>query len=230
MKANKHTRDYMLGHLKEMISEERWQKFHQILNLRTRYLTVVLEDIFQPHNASAVIRTCELMGIQDLHIIENRNIYETNREIVVGSDKWINMHKYSKSENNTLHCFKTLQKKGYKIVAATPHKDDCLITELPLNKKTAIVFGTEGDGLSETAIEHADAFIKIPMYGFTESYNISVSAALCLYELTGRMRREVKNWQLSQQEKDILLLDYALKSIKNPKTFVRRMKMELGLL
>lgn len=229
MKADKHTRNYMLGHLKEMISEERWQKFHHILDLRTRYLTVVLEDIFQPHNASAVIRTCELMGIQDLHIIENRNIYETNRDIVVGSDKWINMHKYSKSENNTLQCFTKLKRKGYKILATTPHKDDSLITELPLDKKTAIVFGTEGDGLSETAIEHADAFVKIPMYGFTESYNISVSAALCLYELTGRMRREVKNWQLSQQEKDILLLDYALKSIKNPKTFVHRMKMELGL-
>ncbi len=227
MKFDKCERDYILGHLQQMISEERWQKFRDILSQRTRYITVVLEDIFQPQNASAVIRTCELMGIQDLHIIENRNPYEINRDIVVGSDKWINLHKYNRHDHNTLNCFKQLKNKGYRIVATTPHKNDVHITQLPLDKKTALVLGNEGDGLSEAALEHADAFVKIPMYGFTESYNLSVSAAICVYEITGRMRKEVKGWQLNAEEKDILLFDYALKTIKNPRTFIRRMKMEL---
>ena len=227
MKLQKNEQEYILDHLQHMISEERWKKFQQIISQRTRYITVVLEDIFQQHNASAVIRTCELMGIQDLHIIENRNPYEVNRDIVVGSDKWINIHKYNRQDQNTLQCFKQLRSKGYRIVATSPHKNDVLITELPLNQKTAIVLGNEGDGLSETALQHADAFVKIPMYGFTESYNISVSAAISLYELTGKMRKEVPGWQLTADEKNTLLLDYALKTIKNPRTFLRRMKMEL---
>ncbi len=227
MSFEKYSRNYILGHLKEMISDERWQKFHDIIDVRTRYITVVLEDIFQPHNASAVIRTCELMGIQDLHITENRNSYELNKDIVVGADKWINLYKFNENANNTLQCYKELKRKGYRIVATSPHKNDILITHLPLEQKTALVLGNEGDGLSETALEHADAFVKIPMYGFTESYNISVSAAICLYELTGRMRKEVINWQLTEEEKETLLLDFALKTIKNPKTFMRRMRIEL---
>lgn len=227
MKFDKYEREHILGHLQQMISEERWEKFQQILSQRTHYITVVLEDIFQPHNASAVIRTCELMGIRDLHIIENRNPYEVNRDIVVGSDKWINLHKYNRHDHNTLQCFNHLKSKGYRIVATTPHNTDVLITELPLDQKTALVLGNEGDGLSETALQYADAFVKIPMYGFTESYNLSVSTAICLYELTRRMRQEAPSWQLTNEETEILLIDYALKSIKNPRTFMQRMKLEL---
>lgn len=227
MNFDKYTRNYILGHLKEMISEERWQKFHDIIDVRTRYITVVLEDIFQTHNASAVIRTCELMGIQDLHIIENRNSYELNKDIVVGADKWVNLYKFNKNKNNTLQCYKELKKKGYRIVATSPHKNDVLISQLPLDQKTALVFGNEGDGLTDNALNNADAYVKIPMYGFTESYNISVSAALCLYELSGRMRNEVKNWQLTEEEKESLLINFALKTIKNPRTFMGRMRIEL---
>ncbi|MFN3554624.1 MAG: TrmH family RNA methyltransferase [Bacteroidales bacterium] len=227
IKADAFATRYMLDHLVEMISEERWQKFHEVLDQRTRWITVVLEDIFQPHNASAVIRTCELMGVQDLHIIENQNLYEINPDIVVGSNKWLTMRKYNQLEHNTLNCFDQLRQNGYRIVATSPHKNDCLISELPLNQKTAIVLGTEGPGLSDVAMQNADAFVKIPMHGFTESYNISVSAALTMYELCGRLRREVTHWQLTEQEREMLLLDYALKSIKNPRTFIRRMKMEL---
>jgi tRNA (guanosine-2'-O-)-methyltransferase len=227
MNFDKYTRNYILGHLKEMISEERWQKFNDVIDVRTRYITVVLEDIFQTHNASAVIRTSELMGIQDLHTIENRNSYELNKDIVVGADKWINLYRFNKNKNNTLQCYKELKKKGYRIVATSPHKNDVLISQLPLDQKTALVFGNEGDGLTDNALNNADAYVKIPMYGFTESYNISVSAALCLYELSRRMRSEVKNWQLTEEEKETLLINFALKTIKNPRTFMGRMRTEL---
>ncbi len=211
-----------------MISEDRWQKFRQVVSQRTRYVTLVLEDIFQAHNASAVIRSCELMGVQDLHIIENRNNYEISRDIVVGSHKWVNLHKHNKWVDNTKGCFKHLRKQGYRIVATSPHKNDCLLSELPLDNKTALVFGNEGGGLSDTALENVDAFVKIPMYGLTESYNLSVSAAICMYELIHRMKKEEQNWQLSQEEQDILLFNYALNSIRNPITFMRRMKAELS--
>ena len=222
-KFDKPTRDFLLTYLQEMISEERWAKFHNILDHRTRYITVVLEDIYQPHNASAVIRTCELLGIQDLHIIENNNPYEINPDIVVGSNKWINIFRYNSGKHNTLSCFTKLRKKGYRIVATSPHKDDCTLEELPLDKETALVFGNEGFGLSDTALENADAFVKIPSCGFTESYNLSVSAAICLYHLTGKLEKSTTDWQLSAEEREVLLLDYCLKTVKNPTIILRNL-------
>ena len=139
---------------------------------RTRYLTVVLEDIFQSQNASAVLRTCDCFGIQDVHIIENRNPYEINPDVELGSAKWLNMNRYNKSGHNTLEAFTELRKKGYKIIATSPHKNDLMIQDLPIEHKIALVFGSEREGLSDIALQNADAFVKIPMYGFTESFNI----------------------------------------------------------
>jgi tRNA (guanosine-2'-O-)-methyltransferase len=221
---------YLLKHLKEIILPERWHRFEQILDQRTRYITVVLEDIYQTHNASAVLRTCECMGIQDLHVIENENEYNVNPDIVVGSSKWITIKKYNKKKkNNTLECFKRLREQGYRIVATSPHKNDSLIHELPIDQKTALVFGNEGKGLSEAAMKNADTFVRIPMFGFTESYNLSVSAALCLYELLPRIRQSDLPWKLSEEELNILLVDFAMKSIRNPIIFKRKMMQELGM-
>jgi tRNA (guanosine-2'-O-)-methyltransferase len=224
MNFDNKTRDYFLKQLQEIIQTDRWQKFEQVLNQRTRYLTIVLEDIFQNHNASAVLRTCECMGIQDLHVIENLNEYTINPDIVVGSNKWICIHKHNKKKrDNTLGCYKALKAQGYRIVATSPHEDGYLLDELPLDQKTALVFGNEGKGLTETAMKHADAFVKIPMYGFTESYNISVSAAICMHELGPRLRNSTYPWQLSEDEYKDLLLDFALKSIRYPIVFKKEM-------
>ncbi len=220
---DKPTRSYLLKAIREMIYDERWEKFTEVINQRTRYLSLVLEDFYQPHNGSAIIRTCELMGIQDLHVIENRNPYEINKDIVVGSNKWINIIHYRQEEHNTLKCFEKLRKKGYRIVATSPHKNDCLLKELPLDQKTALVFGNEGFGLSDVALKNADGYVRIPSVGFTESYNLSVSAALCIYELRERMTHEKIAWQLSDEEKEILLLNYALKSVRNPTMLVKNL-------
>jgi len=219
------TTNYLITCIREIITEERWAKFQEVLSYRTNHIAVVLEDIYQPHNASAVIRTCELLGINHLHIIENQNLYEINPDIVVGSDKWIKIHKHNTSQNNTLNCFRKLRNKGYRIVATSPHKNDCLIEEIPLDQKTALVFGNEGLGLSETALGHADAYVKIPSFGFTESYNISVAVALSLYQLTSRLRQNHTHWQLIHDEKQQLLLEYALKSVRQPQILVKRLLM-----
>jgi tRNA (guanosine-2'-O-)-methyltransferase len=217
------TTDYLIACIREIITVERWAKFEEVLASRTNHIAVVLEDIYQPHNASAVIRTCELLGINHLHIIENQNPYEINPDIVVGSDKWIKINKHNSADNNTLKCYRKLRNKGYRIVATSPHKNDCLIEELPLDQKTALVFGNEGFGLSETALAQADAYVKIPSYGFTESYNISVAVALSLYQLTSRLKKSHPNWQLPHDEKQQLLLEYALKSVRQPQILVKRL-------
>ncbi len=220
---DKETRRYLLHALKEMIYNDRWEKFLEVINHRTRYITVLIEDFYQPHNGSAIIRTCELMGIQDLHVIENRNPWETNKDILVGSNKWIDIFRYNTAEHNTISCYKKLRKKGYRIVATSPHKDDCLLKELPLDQKTALVFGNEGHGLSPDALNLADGYVRIPSVGFTESYNVSVSAALCLYELREKMHQNNIFWQLNDEEKEVLLLEYALRTVRNPKVLVENL-------
>jgi len=207
-------KEELLNHLLELISDNKRQLFENIIQYRTRHITVVLEDIFQPHNASAVLRTCDCFGIQDVHIIENKNEYEVNPDVALGSSKWLNLFKYNATENNTIDTFNALRKKGYRIVATTPHKNDCTLDELNLDSKVALVFGTELNGLTETAINNADEFVKIPMFGFTESFNISVSAAIILHHLSGKLRKSPVNWELTEMEKTDTKLNWVKNVVK----------------
>lgn len=209
------TRVQLLEHLMLFVTAHKQQLFQKVLANRTRHVTVVLENIFQPQNASAVIRSCDVFGFQDLHVIENSNKYNLNPKVVLGSSKWITLYKYNKKKDNTLDCITHLKQKGYKIYATTPHTDDHLISDIPLDDKCAFLFGTELTGLSETALQHADGFVKIPMYGFTESLNISVSAAVSLYEISKRLKSADINWQLSEEEKVEQLIRWSKKVIKN---------------
>ncbi len=203
----------LLTLLSSFLTDERKANFKRVLQHRTRHITVVLEDIYQSHNASAVLRTCDLTGVLDVHIIENYNAYTVNPDVALGSSKWLNLHRYNQQKNNTLSTFKQLRKAGYKIVATTPHKESQQPANIDLSQKLALVFGTELTGLSDLAIADADAYLRIPMYGFTESYNISVSAALVLFTLTERMRKEKINWQLSEADYFQTLLDWTRRSI-----------------
>ena len=221
-------KEKLLNHLMSFLTDDRKKRFEDIIKYRTRHITVVIEDIYQSHNASAVLRTCDLTGIQDVHIIENRNEYEINPEVALGSSKWLNLIKYNSSENNTLDAFNRLRNDGYKIVATTPHKESVNLDELPLNNKIALVFGTEMTGLSNFAINNADHHLRIPMYGFTESYNISVSAALCLFTLSQSLRKSDINWQLNNAEHTDILLNWARNSLKEHETIEKRFFSELN--
>jgi tRNA (guanosine-2'-O-)-methyltransferase len=214
LKADRETKRRLLEHLEPMITEMRKERFAEVLRNRTRFITIVLEDIFQPHNASAVLRTCDCFGVQDVHIIENKNRYEVNPDVALGSSKWLSLYKYSRGEDNTSACLARLKEQGYRIIAATPRKDDFTPHSLPVRSKFALLFGTELYGLSDTAIRMADSFVRIPMFGFTESFNISVSAAILLHTLTGRIRQERTGWQLSEEEMLDVRLEWAMNSLR----------------
>lgn len=210
-------RQALYDYMARCISDARLEKFEQYILERTRYITVVLEDIYQPHNASAVLRSAEGFGIQDIHIIENRNRYQVNRDVALGASQWLSLNKYNGSENNTKQCIDSLRAKGYRIVATTPHTNDCLVHELDLAKgPVALFFGTEIDGLTKDVIDSADEFVRIPMHGFTESFNISVSAAICMYELSSRLRRTSIPWQLSPEEQLDIKLNWVRSSLERP--------------
>jgi tRNA (guanosine-2'-O-)-methyltransferase len=195
------TRQQLLDFMTGFISENKKNKFETNILNRTRHITLVLEDIFQPHNASAVLRSCDCFGIQDVHIIENDNPYQVNPDVALGSSKWLTLYKYNAAVNNTAGCLERLKTLGYRIIATTPHQDGHTPEDLPLDRKVALVFGTELEGLSPLALGMADGFVRIPMYGFTESLNISVSAALLIRSLTERMRASEIHWQLTEEER-----------------------------
>ena len=222
-RLSQENKEQLLQKLLEIVSDHKQELFYAIIDKRTRHLTVVVEDIFQSQNASAVLRSADCFGIQDVHIIENRNEYTLNPDVALGSSKWLNLHKYNSFENNTQAAFESLRKQGYQIVATTPHKDDVTLAELDISKKTALIFGTEMQGLSDYAIKHADVHMKIPMYGFTESFNISVSAALCMHHLSEKMRHSDIPWQLSSREKVEIMLSWAKSVVKSADQIERLM-------
>jgi tRNA (guanosine-2'-O-)-methyltransferase len=207
--------------LKQFISEARLAKIEQIVGERTRYITVVVEDIYQPHNASAVMRSAECFGVQDLHVIENRNKYTPSKEIAKGASKWLTLHHHNGQENNTLSCIRELKKQGYRILATTPHEKSHMIGDVDVTKgKIALFFGTELEGISDDVRAEADEFVRIPMYGFTESFNISVSAALCLAELRKKMQDSDVKWQLTEDEKAELKLEWVKNTIQRVDTLI----------
>lgn len=211
----------LVSYLSRFVTEERYQKFRDIIINRTRHITIALEDIFQPHNASAVLRTCDCFGIQDVHIIENRNKYEVNPDVALGSSKWLDIIKYNGSDENTLACLNDLKNQGYRLVATTPHESGFVPETLPLERKIALLFGTELAGLSDVAMDMADDFIRIPMVGFTESLNISVSAAILIQSLTQRLRTSDIPWQLTETEIEHILLNWLRRSINNSEIIIR---------
>lgn len=208
-------KEKLIRYLQQFVTERRLKLFDTRLQNRTRYLTVVLEDIFQPHNASAVLRSCECFGVQDIHIIENRNAYRISPDVALGSYKWLTLKRYNQPGDNTTRALTTLREEGYRIVAAMPAKSGCNLEDFDLSKgKTALVFGTELEGLSTTAIDLADEFIRIPMVGFTESLNISVSAAICIHHLTSVLRKSFLPWGLAEGEKQDLMLTWLKNTIR----------------
>lgn len=207
-------KNQLIEHLNQFISENKKQKMVEVLENRTNHITIALENIFQSQNASAVLRSCEAFGIQNVYIIENDNTFKVNPKVVMGASKWLDIHRFDRGTNNTKKCIEDLKSKGYKIIATSPHASES-ISEIPLNQKTAFLFGTELRGLSDEAMGLADGFVQIPMYGFTESFNISVSVSLTLNEVAKRIRNEKVQWTLSEDEKNELQLQWCRKIVKN---------------
>jgi tRNA (guanosine-2'-O-)-methyltransferase len=216
------TNKEIMNILTDIVSPQRLENFHKVLNNRTRYITVVLEDIFQSHNASAVMRSCDCSGIQDMHLIENKYNYAENPYVALGSAQWVNRIHYNTEDNNTVSTLNKLRFKGYRIVATSPHTNDTELPDLDLSKgKIALLFGSERPGLSKIALENADEYLRIPMFGFTESYNISVSAAICLYDIMARLRKSDVDWHLNDDDREEILIQWLKVSVKDSENILR---------
>lgn len=223
MKSAKEQVEY----LKNFVTDEKNGLFSRIIDERTDYATVVLEDLFQSHNQSAVMRSADCFGIQDVHIIENRNTYDITSTVSQGAREWLSLYRYGERENNTQAVIDKLRGEEYRIIATTPHQGDVLIDDLDLEKgKMAFFFGTELTGLSDVVIGQADEFVKVPMYGFTESLNVSVCAALVMYSVRQRLRVSPIDWHLSEEKRTEVLLQWYRKAIKASEEILERFNRE----
>lgn len=215
--------DFLAG----FVTPDRMAKIDRVLADRTDRVRVVLEDIFQSHNASAAMRSCECFGVQNLHIIENRYTYTPNREVSMGANKWVTLHRHRSPEtDNTTVALQQLKAQGFRIVATALAEDTIPLAELPVDEPLALCFGTEEDGLSETALGLADYKVQIPMFGFTQSFNISVTVALCLHDVGHRVRQQCPDWRLSPEVRHALRTEWICKTLKNPEALIRRFEAE----
>lgn len=209
----------LLEYLENFLTDRRKDLFEKVIANRTNFFTVATQDVYQLHNTSAVIRSCDVFGIQNIHVVEEVNLKKIDREIAMGAQKWVDINRYTSSEE----CIERLRKHGYKIVATSPHRGT-LLQDFDISQPAAFFFGTETKGLSEEVLEEADEFLQIPMVGFTESLNISVSAAIILQDVTARLRRSGLQWQLSKEEQLVKKIDWAKKNLKNSAEILERFK------
>ena len=212
----------LLEQLETFLTHSRKEKFANVLAQRTKHFTVAVEDVYQLHNTSAVIRSCDVFGLQEVNIIEERNSKRIDREIAMGAQKWVDLNRFQTATD----CIADLKQKGYQIVATTPHANDCLLHDFDVSKKACFFFGSETEGLSEVVLNKADCFLKIPMVGFTESLNISVSAAIIFQFVTTKLKQTTINWQLSETEMLEKRLDWVKKTIKSYDDMVARFYAE----
>ncbi|MEG1649208.1 MAG: RNA methyltransferase [Rikenellaceae bacterium] len=214
-----------IDHLSTLMSEERYANIKYVLSQRTKYMTVCLENIYHPQNASAVIRSAEAFGIQNVHVIEDISYFRPNIDIVQGSDRWIDITRYSR-DTTSRYVIEQLKNKGYKILAATPHGEDYTPQTVDISSPFALFMGTEKQGISSVLEENADSFIKIPMCGFVESLNVSVCAAIMMQTLTDRMRNSDIAWQLSNDEKIEILHRWMQYAVRDSKTILNRFRQD----
>ena len=208
----------LLQYLESYLTDRRKQRFDEVLANRTRHFTVAIEDIYQLHNTSAVLRSCDIFGIQDVHIIEDKYSDRIDGEIAMGAQKWVEVMKHSSAES----CVDKMRSKGYQIVATTPHEEGHSLEEFDIRRPSCFFFGKEADGLSDIILHQADCFLTIPMYGFTESLNISVSAAIILQHVTSKLHESDLDWHLTEAEKFELRLDWCKKTIKSIDQIIER--------
>lgn len=220
------TIEEQVEYLSNFVVDEKNALFNRLIQERTDYVTVVLEDLYQSHNQSAVMRSADCYGIQNVHLIENRNHYDSTSTVSQGAREWLTVHRHRELEDNTQTTIAQLKTEGYRIIATTPHTRDVFIDELDLEKgKMAFFFGTELTGLSEKVISEADEFVKIPMFGFTESLNVSVCAAITMYSVTQRLRQSNLDWHLSEQRQYEVLFQWYRNAIKASDEILERFNL-----
>lgn len=208
-----------ISFLEGFMTEQRFSTLENTLSMRTRYMTVMAENMFHGQNAAALIRHCEAFGVQAMHTVESICKFEPSVHVMRGTNQWVDVSRHE----TTTEALRQLKSEGYRIVATTPHQEDSSPETFDVTKgRFALVFGTEHAGISQEVMQQADEFLKIPMCGMVESLNVSASAAILIYTLTQKIRQEVPDWQLSEEDRAKTLLRWLKTSVKDSASILNR--------
>lgn len=205
--------------LAQFMTPERFETLCRTVRMRTRYMTVLAENMFHGQNAAALVRHCEAFGVQRMHTVETLCRFEPSAAVVRGTDRWVDVRRH----RSTAAALAALKDAGYRIVATTPHREDVTPETFDVGRSPfALVFGTEHAGISDEVVAAADEFLRIPMCGMVESLNVSASAAILIYQLSERMRRTVPDWRLSPAEQTEVLYDWMCQSVQDAPRILNR--------
>ena len=217
---------YVLQELYKIITPNKVGLFEKIAPQRSRHLVVGLENIQQDHNASAIMRTMDCLGFQELHLIEKNNNYQFQRDIALGAARWLDVVQHQQEPEPVLDAISTLKAKGYRIVATSPHHKANTPQDIDLEQPIALFFGAEKHGISAELEANADSFLHIPMHGFTESYNLSVSAAVVLSALRTRLEASKQSWLLNEAEQIALKIEWCRRILNGGQQLAQKFREE----
>lgn len=192
-----------------MPTSHRTEKITQVIQNRQKNLTVIFDDIVDPHNAAAVLRTCDAFGIQEVHFIFSQqpkyNLKQVGKASSSSANKWLDIKTYDSSAD----CIEELHNQDYHIIATALHSEATSIYDADLHSKPiALLFGNEHAGLSEETLQLVDEILLIPMMGMIESLNLSVTAGICLFEATRQRKQHNTVSHFSPSEQSKLIEDF----------------------
>ena len=196
-------------YLEKFLTEERLQKINFFAPESSDYLLPVMEDIFQFRNAAAIVRSVEACGFHKIVAMESENVFNPNLRVTKCAETWVEVEKLPHS----LDSIKKIKNRGYKIVAVSPEKNATLLPDFSISEPVALVFGTEKEGVTEEILDFADETLAIPMYGFTRTFNVSVAASICMYELKQKLLKSGIDYKLSEEKMWQMKVRWAVNSL-----------------
>lgn len=198
-------------HLQQFLTDERLEKINHFAPESSDFVLPVIEDVFQFRNAAAIVRSVEACGFHKIIAMESEHEFNPNLRVTKGAETWVEVEKLP----HNMDSLREIKNRGYKILAVSPENNATMLSDYDLKEPVALVFGTEAAGVSEEILDFADETLAIPMYGFTQSFNVSVAAAICVYELKQKLLRSNLDYKLSEEKLWEMKVRWAMNSIKS---------------
>ena len=205
-------------YLKQFLTDERLRKIEHFSHESSDFVLPVMEDVYQFRNAAAIVRSVEACGFHHVVALEEENVFNPNLKVTKGAETWVKVEKMP----NNLDSLKEIKNRGYKILAVSPEKNATMLPDYEVKEPIALVFGTELEGVSDEILEFADETLAIPMYGLTKSFNVSVAAAICMYELKQKLMKSGIDYKLSEEKLLEMKIRWTVNSIRSGEELLER--------
>ena len=209
-------------YLQQFLTEERRQKIEHFSQESSDFVLPVIEDVYQFRNAAAIVRSVEACGFHKIVAMESENEFNPNYRVTKGAENWVEVERLP----HNLESLKQIKNRGYKIVAVSPENNATQLSDFNISEPVALVFGTEKEGVSEEILDFADETLAIPMFGFTKSFNVSVAAAICVYDLRQKLESSEINFKLSEDKLWEMKVRWAVNSIKSGEQILEKFNRE----